>query len=132
MNITGPKLWEKMHKVALFEYPQNPSENDKTYYTNYYKDFWKDIPCLKCKINYRKHWEELPITNYLESPERLFEWTVLFHNIVNKELGKKVLSLNEALNIYKPKTNYVVVITAIVLLLILLALLLVKKTTNSF
>lgn len=120
MNTAGPKLWKSIHNVALLEYPENPSEDDKTYYMNYYKDFWKIIPCLKCSVNYRKNWEELPITSYLESRTQLFEWTVLLHNIVNKELGKKEISLSEALSIYKPCTRYIILLVLVLLIILFL------------
>ena len=120
MNTAGPKLWKSIHNVALVEYPENPSEDDKTYYMNYYKNFWKIIPCLKCSVNYRKNWEELPITSYLESRTQLFEWTVLLHNIVNKELGKKEISLSEALSIYKPGTRYIILLVLVLLVILLL------------
>ena len=120
MNTAGPKLWKSIHNVALLEYPENPSEDDKTYYMNYYKDFWKIIPCLKCSVNYRKNWEELPITSYLESRTQLFEWTVLLHNIVNKELGKKELSIDEALAIYKPGTKYIILLVLVLLVILFL------------
>lgn len=120
MNTAGPKLWKSIHNVALLEYPENPSEDDKTYYMNYYKDFWKVIPCLKCSVNYRKNWEELPITSYLESRTQLFEWTVLLHNIVNKELGKKEISLSEALAIYKTSTRYIILLVLVLLVILFL------------
>ena len=120
MNTAGPKLWKSIHNVALLEYPENPSEDDKTYYMNYYKNFWKIIPCLKCSVNYRKNWEELPITSYLESRTQLFEWTVLLHNIVNKELGKKEISLSEALSIYKPGTRYIILLVLVLLVILFL------------
>ena len=120
MNITGPKLWKSIHNVALLEYPEKPSDDDKTYYMNYYKDFWKNIPCLKCTLNYRKHFEELPIDNYLGSRTQLFEWTVLLHNIVNKELGKKEISLSEALAIYKTSTRYIILLVLVLLVILFL------------
>ena len=120
MNTAGPKLWKNIHNVALLEYPENPSDDDKMYYMNYYKDFWKVIPCLKCTVNYRKHFEELPITSYLESRTQLFEWTVLLHNIVNKELGKKEISLSEALSIYKTSTRYIILLVLVLLVILFL------------
>jgi len=95
----GPCLWRSIHIIAL-GYPENPSEVDKQTYTNYYRDLWKIIPCLKCSLNYRRHWTEIPIYSFLDSRQHLFEWTVLLHNIVNQELGKKQISLEEAYKIY--------------------------------
>ena len=41
------------------------------------------------------------IDNYLESREKLFEWTVIIHNEVNKLLGKEIWSVDKALKHYK-------------------------------
>lgn len=101
----GPCLWRSIHIIAL-GYPENPSEIDKQTYTNYYRDLWKIIPCLKCSLNYRRHWTELPIYSYLDSRQHLFEWTVLLHNIVNQELGKKQITLEEAYKIYNNDRIY--------------------------
>jgi hypothetical protein len=126
----GPCLWRSIHIIAL-GYPENPSEIDKQTYTNYYRDLWKIIPCLKCSLNYRRHWTELPIYSFLDSREHLFEWTVLLHNIVNKELGKKQISLEEAYKIYnndridvptQQKASAIYISIIVVLILIIIAL----------
>ena len=104
-EIFGPVLWKSIHIIAL-GYPENPSELDKTMYLTYFRDLWKIIPCFKCSMNYKRHWDELPIAPYIISKEKLFEWTVLLHNIVNKELGKSEISLSDAMKIYAERINY--------------------------
>jgi len=129
----GPCLWRSIHIIAL-GYPENPSEIDKQTYTNYYRDLWKIIPCLKCSLNYRRHWTELPIYSYLDSRNHLFEWTVLLHNIVNKELGKKQITLAEAYKIYNndrvsvstPQNLSAIYISIIVTLILIIIALYVK------
>ena len=129
----GPCLWRSIHIIAL-GYPENPSEIDKQTYTNYYRDLWKIIPCLKCSLNYRRHWTELPIYSYLDSRHHLFEWTVLLHNIVNKELGKKQITLEEAYKIYNndriitsaPQNVSAIYISIIVALILIIIALYVK------
>ena len=135
----GPCLWRSIHIIAL-GYPENPSEIDKQTYTNYYRDLWKIIPCLKCSLNYRRHWTEIPIYSYLDSKNHLFEWTVLLHNIVNQELGKKQISLEEAYKIYNndridvstqqkafaPTTTSAIYISIIVALILIIIALYVK------
>lgn len=129
----GPCLWRSIHIIAL-GYPENPSEIDKQTYTNYYRDLWKIIPCLKCSLNYRRHWTELPIYSYLDSRQHLFEWTVLLHNIVNKELGKKQITLEEAYKIYNndritvtaPQNVSAIYISIIVALILIIIALYVK------
>jgi hypothetical protein len=104
-EVFGPILWKSIHIIAL-GYPENPSELDKTMYMTFFRDLWKVIPCYKCSVNYKRHWDELPITPYLISKEKLFEWTVLLHNVVNKELGKSEINLADAWKIYTEIPNY--------------------------
>ncbi|KAG2422439.1 hypothetical protein HXX76_016009 [Chlamydomonas incerta] len=51
--------------------------------------------------NYRRHLTELPIEPYLASGTRLFEWTVLLHNTVNRELGKPEWTLAQARSVHQ-------------------------------
>ena len=128
----GPCLWRSIHIIAL-GYPENPTEIDKQTYTNYYRDLWKIIPCLKCSLNYRRHWTELPIYSFLDSREHLFEWTVLLHNIVNQELGKKQITLEEAYKIYNndriitsaPQTTFIPTTATAIYISIIVALILI-------
>lgn len=93
MNNTIPKtvwgqyFWSVFHIVAI-AYPELPSLQDKENYETFYRNFGNVLPCAKCSKNYKRHLVELPITPYLENGKTLFRWTVMIHNIVNRELGK--------------------------------------------
>lgn len=95
----GPHLWKSIHYIAL-GYPQNPDDIIKQSYKNFYINLWRYIPCYKCSKNYKNHLKEIDIDLFLNSTEKLFEWTVLLHNIVNRDLGKKQLSLKDAYTLY--------------------------------
>ena len=43
----------------------------------------------------------LPLSSHLDNRNDLFNWTVQMHNMVNRELGKPVISTDEAIKIYK-------------------------------
>ena len=45
------------------------------------------LPCLECRINYKRHLEKYPIR--LGSRRELFNWVVDLHNAVNLETNKK-------------------------------------------
>ena len=85
----GPSLWRAIHFVAL-GYPSAPSEADARTYGAFFRSLDAVIPCGTCADNYRRHLRELPIEPYLVGggAGRLFEWTVLLHNIVDRETGK--------------------------------------------
>ena len=94
-NVWGPCTWRFIHTTALGYSGDDPD----TYYA-FYKDLYKILPCQKCSRNYERHWNEIDIRKYLRSNVELFKWTVLLHNIVNKELGKKEMRFEEALRLY--------------------------------
>lgn len=117
-SVWGPALWRSLHIVAL-GYPDNCADEAtrdmvRYDYKQFYENFWRVIPCKKCSVNYRQHLQELPpIDNYLSCRNDLFTWTVALHNIVNKELGKREYSVEEAREFYKsPVTASPVVVPA--------------------
>lgn len=101
----GPSLWKSIHMLAL-GYPSHPSQLDQIAYKSFFEEFWKVLPCkVPCSVNYRRHLRELSIDNYLENNMKLFEWTVILHNIVNKELGKPMVLLEDAIDMYQCKQD---------------------------
>lgn len=99
-SLWGPHLWKSIHFIAI-GYPESPTEEQKLAYKEFFLNLWKVIPCLKCSVNYRKHLDELPpIDEFLRSRHDLFKWTVGLHNVVNMELGKQQISLDQAYTMY--------------------------------
>lgn len=94
-KIWGKYFWTTFHFVSL-AYPDSPSTSTRQIYKNWYANFGHVLPCRKCSENYERHFLELPIEPYLENSNKLFEWTVRVHNIVNKELGKPIWSVEFA------------------------------------
>lgn len=94
-NIWGKYFWKTMHITAL-SYPSNPSLTDKDTYKDFFSIIGDVLPCKKCSINYKRHLEEIPIFQYLENKQELFKWTILLHNIVNRELGKSQWNIEYA------------------------------------
>jgi hypothetical protein len=102
-------MWNSIHYIAL-GYPNNPTLNDQNNYKTFFLSLGPVLPCHKCSINYQKHLIELPIDMYLINNEKLFEWTVKLHNIVNKENNKPEWTLKQAKDFYSniiipPKNN---------------------------
>lgn len=88
-------MWFSIHFIAQ-DYPSSPSEEDAVAYRSFFENLWRVLPCYKCGVNYKRHLLELPIDEHLHSREALFAWTVALHNIVNRDLGKPQMSLEEA------------------------------------
>lgn len=98
-NSWGEYLWHTIHFVSL-GYPTNPSSNDKKYYKNFYENLKNVIPCQECSEHYAENLKKYNIDNFLSTREKLFEWTILIHNEVNRMLGKSEWSVKEAYNYY--------------------------------
>lgn len=105
-NIWGPHLWFSLHTIS-FNYPLNPNDKDKQNYKNFFSSLQEVIPCSICKKNYKRHLNEHPIDNYLNNRKLLVYWVIDMHNMVNGEIGKKILSYDNVIkkyeNVYKKK-----------------------------
>lgn len=124
----GPNLWKSIHYIAL-AYPELPSHEEKINYKNFYINLQHIIPCKYCRIHYEEHLQELPMIDlYLDTKIRLFEWTVMLHNKVNKILNKKEYTLKEAYELYIGKNNDYIyyIITCFITILILIYFIYIK------
>ena len=98
-KIWGRHMWYSIHFVAL-GYPESPSDMDKYNYRSFYENLHKVLMCEKCANHYVEHLKELPVQQFLDNRQKLFEWTVHLHNIVNRSLGKPEMSVEDAFTLY--------------------------------
>ena len=121
-------MWYTIHFVAL-GYPKGATDADKANYKNYYVNIDKIIPCQECSTHLKKNLNKIPINNYLNSREKLFEWTVLLHNIVNKHLGRREWSYDEAYKYYSNKNfnlnSYIFCYNKLFIIIIVLLILII-------
>lgn len=99
-NIWGPHLWFSLHSIS-FNYPLKPSIEDKKNYKNFFLSLQEVIPCSVCKKNYKRHLNEHPLQDYLDSRKSLVYWVIDMHNMVNAEIGKKTLSYDIIIKKYE-------------------------------
>lgn len=99
-NYWGKYYWKVIHITAL-GYPISPTKNDEKNYHQFFKSIGQILPCSKCRKNYERHFENIPIAFFLENNKSLFKWTVHLHNTVNKELGKPQWNVEFAESFYK-------------------------------
>ena len=98
-TVWGPHGWRFLHYVSL-GYPNNPSEEDKINYMNFYQMIKNVLPCSVCSRHYEENYNAMPLTDeILSSKEKLVEWVITIHNIVNHSTGKRMLPLDEALEL---------------------------------
>ena len=98
-EIWGPHFWYTLHFIAL-GFPTDASSIDKKNYKNFYINLPNVIPCEECAKHLITNINNFSIDNYLDTKNRLFEWTVILHNEVNKMLGKKEWGLDKAFKHY--------------------------------
>jgi hypothetical protein len=98
-SIWSDSIWKTFHYVAL-GLPQNPSPQDKLNYKNFYENLGKVLPCNDCATHYQKNFANIPIDEYLDNPDKLFEWTVKFHNYVNQFTKHPIISVDDAKKLY--------------------------------
>jgi len=128
--LWGPSLWKYLHYLTL-SYPDSPTLELKMKYKDFFLNLYNFIPCEKCRINYQKHLEQIPLTdNIMNSRNELIKWLFDIHNIVNKETGKRELKFKEFIEIYtmdpeevnKNKRKRNIIIIGIIILVILLVI----------
>ncbi len=99
-NIWGSHLWFSLHTIS-FNYPLKPTQEDKDNYQSFFLSLKNVIPCSVCKKNYLRHLNEHPIDNFLSDRRTLVYWLIDLHNMVNVEIGKKVLSYDVVVKKYE-------------------------------
>lgn len=90
--VWGPIKWRELHCRALTNLPM---EKEK----QWFEQFLKGLPCPKCRNHFGKFLEDKP--PQFGRREDFFAWTIDAHNYVNQELGKPLVSLEDAKDIYR-------------------------------
>jgi hypothetical protein len=101
-SVWGPALWHSLHTIS-FNYPVNPSDEQKKQYYNFFKSLQHVLPCRYCRENYTLNLEKLPLTiETLKNRESLSRWLYEMHELINKNLGKESgLSYEDVRNRYE-------------------------------
>jgi len=94
----GSFAWYFLHFSSL-KYNKNLNKD----YKKFIHLFYQNIPCIICKNNFRVKLRKYPLHNYLDNNDKLFKWTVLLHNDVNKHTYRKIFNVNEARKLYNNK-----------------------------
>jgi len=85
----GPATWHFMHTIS-FNYPVNPSYQDKIHYRNFILNLQNVLPCKYCRINLKTNFKQLPITmETMKNRESFSKYIYELHELVNKMLKKK-------------------------------------------
>lgn len=85
----GPHFWFVMKCIA-YNYPDNPTTEEKERVKKFYLDLQYLLPCAKCRKSYTEHIFNHPINHWLANGRKLFEWV----NIIYKETNKNINANN--------------------------------------
>jgi hypothetical protein len=105
-EIWGPHYWFVLHTISL-TYPKNPNDIIKKKYYKFIQELHLFLPDNNIKKYYINLLNEYPVSPYLDSKDSFIRWVHFIHNIINKKLNKKTISMDEFLTDYyqnyKPK-----------------------------
>ena len=88
-SIWGPPLWHSLHTIS-FNYPVNPTQEDKKHYRDFIISLQYVLPCKYCRINLTKNFKAMPLTmECMKDRESFSRYIYDLHEFINKMLGKK-------------------------------------------
>lgn len=88
-SVWGPSLWHYLH-ILSFNYPVNPTLENKKQYKNFILTLQYILPCKYCRKNLIKNLKKYPITNEtMRNRETFSKYIYELHEIINTLLNKK-------------------------------------------
>jgi hypothetical protein len=88
-SVWGPAQWHFLHTMS-FNYPVNPTKEDKIHYRNYVLNLQHVLPCKYCRMNLKTNFKRLPLNmSQMKNRETFSKYIYNLHELVNKMLGKK-------------------------------------------
>ena len=88
-KIWGPAFWHTLHTIS-FNYPVNPTEEDKKHYRDYILSLQYVLPCKYCRQNLKTNLKQLPLNMcHMKNRDTFSRYMYELHELVNKMLKKK-------------------------------------------
>jgi hypothetical protein len=87
-TVWGPIMWTYLHTMS-FNYPVNPTPEQKKHYRDFVISLKNVLPCGKCRKNLVKNMRILPLQmKHMKSRETFSRYIYELHEVVNKMLHK--------------------------------------------
>lgn len=88
-SVWGPAMWHYLHTMS-FNYPVNPTPENKKHYKNFIYNLRNVLPCKYCRINLTNNLKKKPLLNcHMENRITFSRYIYELHEVINKMLGKK-------------------------------------------
>ena len=85
----GPPMWHYLHTMS-FNYPVEPTQEDKKHYMDFVLNLQNVLPCKYCRMNLKTNLKELPLTvKCMKNRDSFSRYIYELHELVNKMLKKK-------------------------------------------
>ena len=82
-------MWHYLHTMS-FNYPVEPSQEDKKHYMDFVLNLQNVLPCKYCRMNLKTNLKELPLTvKCMKNRDSFSRYIYELHELVNKMLKKK-------------------------------------------
>ena len=87
-TVWGPAMWHYIHAMS-FNYPVNPSPNDKINYKKFVYNLRNVLPCKYCRINLTNNLKKKPLLLcHMKNRGTFSKYIYELHEVVNKMLNK--------------------------------------------
>jgi hypothetical protein len=88
-SVWGPPLWHYLHTMS-FNYPVNPSAEEKKQYMHFVESLKYVLPCKYCRMNLKNNLKQLPLKMCaMKNRETFSRYVYNLHELVNRMLHKK-------------------------------------------
>jgi hypothetical protein len=98
-EVWGPHYWFFLMTIAL-TYPDNVNVVTKRKYYDLIQNLPVFIPNSEISKNFSNLLQEYPVTPYLDNRDSFVRWIVFIHNRVNVQIGKKEITIEQAMSKY--------------------------------
>jgi hypothetical protein len=88
-TVWGPGAWHFLHTMS-FNYPVDPTMEEKHQYRNYVLSLKNVLPCKYCRMNFKTNLRELPLTmECMKNRDTFSRYIYELHELINRKLKKK-------------------------------------------
>ena len=98
-SFWGRSTWKYLHTLT-FNYPMNPTQEDKIKMFNYFNQLPEYLPCSQCAESFKLYLQYIPVNEYLDNTYSLVFWLYNIHHIVNLKLKKTNANFNTIVKEY--------------------------------
>jgi len=95
----GKSTWLYLHTLT-FNYPSNPTLEDKQKYYNHFNNLGDMLPCASCATSFKIYFKYIDLNEYLDDIHGVTFWLYIIHYLVNKKLKKKNISFYNVVKTY--------------------------------